>query len=88
MKQNICGCESRGLPNIIPYYKLGKYTENGEKISELESIEYIPDLERVKCETVNMLLEILSQLECGIQPKLDNILNKLSFIDIYENECI
>ena len=43
------------------------------------------DLDCLKKEVNCLFLEVLSQLECGILPELEELLEKISFIDISEN---
>ena len=44
-------------------------------------------LDKVKKEAICDFETILTQLECGIQPNLEDLLEKLSLIDINEDNC-
>ena len=53
-----------------------------DNYTELE--EYSPDICGLKSEIIFEFQDVIHKLKCGIQPELEFLLEKISYIDIYD----
>ena len=83
VKKAVGVCKCNPLPEKFEFIiqDSGNYSNNTIEISQEDSNYYNTD--QLKEKTICDFLHILDQLECGIQPDLEIILEEISLINIY-----
>ena len=81
-KINNCGCNT---PKIIPieYSIPENYNINYYQIPEVKT--YTSNIEELKDKIICEYLGIINNLECGIQPDLEFLLEEISLVEINDN---